>query len=180
MLKKIAPVIGLLTLLSGTALAKTDIELSLAAVHSDLEIKEKRGPEPTYTDDSKALNLAIGAYKWVNDESAWGVVVEYSKPLDRDDALLGSGTTLAIRPVNWRYQWSHNISSELFLGAAKYNWKKAAIGYYTGAELSYAPRKSNFRLGLQVKYFRDLSYDTSNGDLFVNGTNLGLIIGYNF
>ncbi|MBM7071551.1 hypothetical protein JQC92_05790 [Shewanella sp. 202IG2-18] len=181
MFKKYVTLLSLvLVSTSFAAMAKTDIELSLSATQSSLKVGEKLGPEAKVNDDFKAINLGIGAYRWVTEDSAWGVVVEYAKPLDRDDAFPGSGTTIGIRPVNWRYQWTNNLSSELFLGAAKYSWKKAAIGYYTGAELSYAPRMSAFRLGLQFKYYRDLAYDTSNGDLFVNGPSYGLVFGYKF
>ena len=159
--------------------AKTDIELSLSAAQVSFSVKEKGGG-PTFKDNSKLINFGVGAYRKVTDESAWGVVVEYAKPLDRENELPGNGTILALRPVNWRYQWNHNTSSELFFGAAKYDWQKAAIGYYAGAELSYSPRKSHLYLGVQLKYFHDLTYDTSQDDLFVNGSSFGVKVGYKF
>ncbi len=169
----------LLTCGSMTVNAKTDIEFSVSALEFNLTAKEKGGG-PEYKDDSNAVNFSVGAYRNVTDESAWGVVAEYSNPLGRSNALAGNGSVLAIRPINWRYQWSYNLSSDLFFGAAKYDWEKAAIGYYAGAELSYAPRRTGLRLGVQIKYFHDLTYDTSNGDLFVNGASYGVVMGYKF
>ena len=175
--KKIILIIGLLTT-SYLSYAKTNIEFAVAVTDINLNITELRQSQPD--DNQTTVNFGLGAYRWITESSAWGAVIDYSTPISRNDDFSGDGRILALRPVNWRYRWTNNFTSELFLGAAKYNSRKSAIGYYAGVELSYSPKLSDFRIGLQYKHYQDLTYDVSGGDFFANGSSIGLVLGYSF
>ena len=157
--------------------AETFYELAAGGSKFALDITRKRGE--TFADDSQALNVSLGAYRRSSVKSAWGGVIEFSKPIDRDD-LFGNGQILGFRPLNYLRQLNKHTSIEFYAGAAQYDWRKTANGYYFGTSARYTFSESNFAIGLDVKYYQDLAFDSAEGDDIVDGYNTGLKVFYRF
>ncbi|WP_158658069.1 hypothetical protein [Agarilytica rhodophyticola] len=157
--------------------AETFYEASVGVSRMALDITQKRGP--AFEDNSNAINIAIGAYRQSNEKSAWGGVVEYIGPIGRDD-LPGSGRLIGFRPLNYLRNMGRNISYELYAGAAQYDWRKAANGYYGGFNLRYEIFDNRLGLAVDVKYFQDLAFDSPQGDDIVDGFNTGIKLIYRF
>ena len=102
------------------AQAQTQFELTAGLGYHQLEIFRKAAPADH--DNTATAKLALGAYRQVS-QHAWGAVAEHITPINRTNTT-GSGKITGFRPVNYRYYWSDSIATELFLGAAQYDWIK--------------------------------------------------------
>ena len=167
----------LLTFLAVSAEATPIFEFSIGASAYELDATQKTGPN--YHDDFENLSFTVAAYRSTSAKSAWGGAIDYIKPVNRDENF-GSGTIVGFRPVNYFRRWSSNIATEMFFGAARYDWEKVAVGYYLGMNIRYQSESSPFGFGLGYKYFQDLAYDSSFGDVIVDGPGTGLFVHYRF
>ena len=169
-----------LLLLSASIQAKSDISVFTGVSYLDLDIEENRSATGIDINDSfSTVRFGVAAYRWSTEKSAWGFVAEIEQAFGRDSDE-GSGRLLGVRPVNWKYQWNPSISTQMFFGAARYEWEEGANGYYAGASLDYKLPNTSVAISFEGRYFRDLNYDTNNGDLFINGPSIGLNVSYQF
>jgi len=157
------------------AKAETNFELQLSTQTMNLRISEKRGP--TFEDSSSNIGIGLAVYRRASQSSSFGAVIEYSNPMGRE-AEFGSGKITGIRPVNWLYSFGNAWESELYLGAAQYQWEKTARGYYWGVNLRRKFNKLSLAVG--YRYYQDLGYDSSLGDVIVDGNSFGLSLNYSF
>lgn len=154
-------------------------EVSLSTGERQLDIFRKAAPDDV--DDAAYVGASISAYRKVNEMSAWGAVLEVMMPFGRDNEI-GSGRIVGLRPVNYLLQWNSNFATELFMGAAQYDWIKHATGYYLGANARiHFGDKQRYGLGFEYKYFQDLAHDGGpGGDQIIDGPALGLQLHYRF
>ncbi len=160
------------------AWCETFYELAVGASRYSLSITRKRGED--FKDESDALNISLGAYRSASEKSAWGAVIEYIRPVGREDELPGDGSILGFRPLNYLRYVGGNTNVELYAGAAQYEWRKTANGYYFGTSIRYEMLDNRLGLGLDVKYYQDLAFDSPEGDDIVDGFNPGLKLFYRF
>lgn len=165
------------SLIAFSVSAKSDVQAFVGFSQVSLDIEEKRGPD--FSDDFSTIRFGLGAYRWASEKSSWGFVVEFENASGRDHDI-GSGRLIGFRPINWRYMWLDNLSTEVFAGAARYEWEKTAIGYYAGTKLNYTLDDLPIILSAEAKYYHELSYDTANGDIFVSGPSVGMNVSYTF
>lgn len=162
------------------AFAETFYEVGVGLFQNDLEISPRNAPQ-VWEDDSQLLNLSLAAYRKASEKLSLGAVVEVNSPQGRDDELPGSGRILSFRPVNLHYQPNKRFAAELYGGIAQYDWLKRANGYCFGVNARYHfGTEARLGLALDLKYYMELAYDSSQGDDFVNGMNPGLKLFYRF
>lgn len=166
-----------IVIFSGSVGAETFYEISAGGSELALDITRKRGED--FADDGSALNLAIGAYRQSSSKTAWGAVIELTSPIGREDDLPGNGRILGLRPLNFFWYVGNKLSIEAYAGAAQYEWRKTANGYYFGTSIRYEWR-STVGLGLDLKYYQDLAFDSPEGDDIVDGFNTGVKLFYRF
>ena len=154
-------------------LQATELEMAATAGSQSIEIFRKGAPrEFAHTE---FVGLSMGAYRAVSDRVSWGAVAEFTAPVGRDNTI-GSGRILALRPVNFLYDWTHQVATEAYFGMAQYDWIDKASGYYFGANARYAiDGARRFTLLLDAKYYSDLAHDGGpGGDQIVGGPSFGL------
>ena len=175
------------TLLVGVLFAITPVqswgdsfyEVSIAGGERQLDIFRKAASADV--DDAAYIGLSLAAYRKSGDNSAWGGVIEILSPIGRDNTI-GSGRILGFRPVNYLLDWNQWLSTELFMGAAQYNWIINASGYYLGGNVRYRfGGRGRYALGVDYKYFQDLAHDGGpGGDQIIDGPALSVQLHYRF
>lgn len=144
--------------------------------------------DPNFSDDSTAMNFALGAYRHSSNHSAWGAVIEYTQPTGRDKSLPGDGSIVGFRPINYLRSIGTRASVELYAGAAQYQWRRTANGYYFGTSLRYEFDDINLSVGVDAKFYQDLAHDSTgtsagiseSSDNIVQGFNTGIKLFYRF
>ncbi len=168
--------LGLLT--SNACLADTYFEVGVGASQHNLSITRKRAED--FKDESAAVNLSFAAYRESSLNSYWGAVIELVEPQGRDGAHPGSGRLLGFRPINYLRFINDYLSFELYAGAAQYDWRQTANGYYFGTSVRYNFKNSHWSVAFDSKYYQDLAFDSPAGDDIVDGLNPGLKVFYRF
>ncbi len=158
--------------------AETFYEVSSGLTKMSFDINN-RGIGSKFVDESEAVNFSVGAYRHSSDNTAWGVVIEVTSPVSRDDDLPGSGRILGFRPINFLWHAENNLSVELFAGAAQYEWRKRANGIYLGAGMRYE-WTSNWSMAVEARYYQDLAFDASGDSDIVDGFNTAIKLFYRF
>ncbi|HEY7771814.1 MAG TPA: hypothetical protein VIC26_01425 [Marinagarivorans sp.] len=166
---------------SNISAADTFFEASISAGERQLDVFRKRAPQ--IEDDAIFIGVAVAAYRTLSAKAAWGGVIETLQPIGRDkDIENGDGTLLGFRPINYLYRWDNNLATELFFGAAQYDWIKKASGYYLGGNARYYfGERKRYAVALEYRYFQDLAHDGGpGGDQIVDGPGVGLLLYYRF
>ncbi len=159
--------------------AESFFEIAVAGGERQLDIFRKEAPDDV--DDASYIGLSLAAYRKTGEKSAWGGVIEVLKPIGRDSTV-GSGRVLGFRPVNYLLDWNQWLTTELFMGAAQYNWIKNASGYYFGTNVRIRfGHQERYAVGLDYKYFQDLAHDGGpGGDQIIDGPSVAIQLHYRF
>ncbi len=165
-------------LLSVPSFGETFQEFSMGVSRYAIDVDQKEGIQRV--DESSGAIFTMGAYRHLSRKSAWGVAVEYTFPLSRDEDLPGSGRIVGFRALNYLRSLSSTTSVELYAGAAQYEWRQTANGYLFGLAYRHALLGQNVGLVLDAKYYQDLAFDSGEGDDIVDGFHSSLKFFYRF
>lgn len=165
------------SLLAVDVIADTAYELQINSHYLFLDISEKRGLQ--YSDDFSNTGIVLSAYRKAGRDSSWGAAVEFATPIDRN-AAFGNGKVLGFRPVNYLLEINDRLATEIYLGAAQYNWEKTARGYYFGANLRYKLANQSISLVADYRFHQDMAYDSPLGDVIVQGSSVGAGVIFHF
>ena len=167
-----------LLLVNNKAQAEVKFEVTGGVTRYILEVNQKFGTR--IEDHSNASNFSFGVYRSSTEDTSWGAVLEYILPIGRDSDLPGNGQLLGFRPINYLIKYSKKSSVEYYAGVAQYDWRKTANGYYFGFDYRYNLFNDNSGIMADFKYYRDLAFDSIEGDDIVDGYSAGFKLYYNF
>lgn len=153
---------------AGQSHAETFYEVGAGVGRYDLDITTRLQGDEDFFDESTVINLSLAAYRQFGDRAAFGAVVEYNIPSGRDE-LAGTGEVLGFRPVNVLVYISKSTSVEFYGGAAQYDWRKTANGYYVGSNIRYDFADTGFGAAFDLKYYWDLNVDSAANDDIIVG-----------
>jgi hypothetical protein len=118
---------------------------------SEVTIRLGDGSPKQTTSMETTPHIGIGARRSISARVDLGVRAE----IDRiDDNML-----LSVRAVDFRYRFRNPLAVSAFLGAARYDLKTPAYGYYLGAGVQWRDIIRGFDLGLDWRYADKVARD---------------------
>ncbi|MDU0113634.1 hypothetical protein RT723_11620 [Psychrosphaera aquimarina] len=107
---------------------------------------------PDYSSVKTGQYLAIAVQKPISFSSSIGSRIDIQGYDDH--------TLISVRAIDYHLTLSESFSTNIFLGAARYQFRTPAYGYAGGLGLLYHPSKwGNWGLQLEARYFDALARD---------------------
>ncbi|MBU2916944.1 hypothetical protein KO505_03075 [Psychrosphaera sp. F3M07] len=109
-------------------------------------------PIPEYESAKLGQYLAIAVHKPISDTSSIGTRLDIQ---NFNDHVL-----LSVRAIDYQYSLSKSFTTNIFLGAARYQFRTPAYGYSAGIGMLYQPNEwGNWGLQTEFQYFDMLARD---------------------
>jgi hypothetical protein len=128
-----------------------DLFVDAGVAASEVTIRPGDGSPKQKTSMETTPHIGIGARRSITSRSDLGVRAEFD---NIDDHAL-----FAVRALDYRYRFHSPLAMSLFLGAARYDLKTPAYGYYLGAGLQWRDLLPKLDLSLDWRYADKVARD---------------------
>lgn len=112
---------------------------------------------PDFSSAQSDLYLGIAVHKPISLNTSFGSRIDIQE--------VNQHLLISVRAIDYQYAISEQFITNIFLGAARYQYRTPAYGYSTGLGLLYKPRSwGAWGLQLEARYFDTLARDKLTED----------------